>query len=499
MKKNVLLSIIGVLLVLGIGVSFAYFVSQTLISGDGASVTAEPGDMIKVTYDAGSTPLSGNNLMPGDSTSKDFIVTVTPTETEKEATYAIFLNITENTFVKCDDTNYNDLTNMCTKDAQELTYTIKDKDSGSTLASGDLTGVTGKVKLLTETKTVDTQTIFNYTITITFNDTGADQNHNQNKTFNGDVEVEFSEKLLKDEILANNALQTGTPDFSKTAQAVCDGIENCEETNGLYQMKDNDGMSYYFRGAVENNYVQFAGFYWRIIRVNGDESIRIIYDGTNIHVNGEASEDRHIGTSNYNNLRNQSYYVGYTFEENFQRPNSQNSGTASSIKKTLDDWYLINIVTQGLDNKVDSNSGFCNDREMASGYSWVASERELNYAAYERLEMNKTPSLICNHINDLYTTKIGLITADEVTIAGAPVGSINDKYFLYTGNYYWTITPFNYILGSDWGIRMFNVGSGGGLSNAWGYNINYVRPVINLKANVTISSGDGTALNPYVI
>ena len=184
MKKNVIMGIVGVLLVLGIGISFAYFVSQTLVSGDGASVTAEPGDMIKVTYDAGSTPLSGNNLMPGDSTSKDFTVTVTPTETEKEATYAIFLNITENTFVKCDDTNYNDLTNMCIKDAQELTYTIKDKNSGSTLASGDLTGVTGKIKLLTETKTVETETTFNYTITITFNDTGADQNHNQNKTFN---------------------------------------------------------------------------------------------------------------------------------------------------------------------------------------------------------------------------------------------------------------------------------------------------------------------------
>ena len=76
MKKNVLLSVIGVLLVLGIGVSFAYFISQVLLTGDGASVTAEPGDMIKVTYDAGSTPLSGNNLMPGDSTSKDFTVTV---------------------------------------------------------------------------------------------------------------------------------------------------------------------------------------------------------------------------------------------------------------------------------------------------------------------------------------------------------------------------------------------------------------------------------------
>lgn len=39
---------------------------------------------------------------------------------------------------------------------------------------------------------------------------------------------------------------------------------------GLYQMEDDDGMSYYYRGSVTNNYVKFVNFYWRIIRINGD-------------------------------------------------------------------------------------------------------------------------------------------------------------------------------------------------------------------------------------
>ena len=129
MKKNVLVGVIAVLLVLGIGISFAYFVSGVLVSGNGSNVSITPGDMLKVEYDAGSSNLLGNKLMPGDSVSKDFSVTITPTETEKEVIYGIFINLTNNTFVKCDDSNYDELTNACEKGVSEITYTIKDKDS----------------------------------------------------------------------------------------------------------------------------------------------------------------------------------------------------------------------------------------------------------------------------------------------------------------------------------------------------------------------------------
>ena len=347
MKKNYLLGVLGVLLIVGIGISFAYFVSGVLFSGEGSSVTLEPGDMIKVTYDAGSGSLNTEGMIPGDSTSKDFTVTVTPTETEKEATYGIFLDITENTFVKCDDTNYNDLTNACTRDAQELTYTITD-DSNTVLASGDLIGVTGKIKLLTETKTVDTETTFNYTITITFVDTGADQNHNQNKTFNGNIEVEFNILTAAETILANSTVNETIPDFSQVATT----------DEGMYAAEDDLGTSYYFRGAVTNNYVSFAGYYWRIIRINGDGSIRIIYDGTSAHENGESSEDRQIGTSKYNERVDYSWYVGYSYEENLQRPSTQNGGANSIIKEVLDNWYQVNIVNKGYNDKVVSTQDF---------------------------------------------------------------------------------------------------------------------------------------------
>ena len=193
--------------------------------------------------------------------------------------------------------------------------------------------------------------------------------------------------LLREEILANNQINSGTPNFANVATT----------DEGMYAAEDDLGTSYYFRGAVTNNYVQFAGYYWRIIRINGDGSIRIIYDGTSAHANGESSTDRQIGTSAYNSSSNYSYYVGYTYTT-AQRPSSQNSGTASTIKGVLDNWYSTNIAGKGLDDKVVSSSGFCNDRNMASGYNWsVQPSSPIYYAAYERLVTNKTPILRCSN------------------------------------------------------------------------------------------------------
>ena len=65
------------------------------------------------------------------------------------------------------------------------------------------------------------------------------------------------------DIAKTNIKAKGTPDFSKTATT----------DEGLFMSEDDEGESYYYRGAVKNNYVSFAGFTWRIIRRNGDGSI----------------------------------------------------------------------------------------------------------------------------------------------------------------------------------------------------------------------------------
>ena len=49
---------------------------------------------------------------------------------------------------------------------------------------------------------------------------------------------------------------------------------------GLYETEDDYGTSYFYRGDAQNNNVYFGGFYWKIVRMNGDGSIRLIYSGT---------------------------------------------------------------------------------------------------------------------------------------------------------------------------------------------------------------------------
>ena len=188
-KKNIILACVLCASIAVIGVSFAYFTSKTSVTGDGSDVTLTPGDMLKVTYDAGNGTLTGDQLMPGDSVSKDFSVTVTPTTSENTVTYAIVLNISSNTFEKC---NSQTADNMCTIGANEVTYRLTNSE-GSELASGDLTEANGKVALLKETKTVSAATTYNYNLEITYVDTDADQNHNANKTFTSSLKVEFAE------------------------------------------------------------------------------------------------------------------------------------------------------------------------------------------------------------------------------------------------------------------------------------------------------------------
>ena len=495
MKKNVLIGVIAVLLVLGIGISFAYFVSGVLVSGKGSDVTLEPGDMLKVEYDAGSSKLVGNKLMPGDSVSKDFSVTITPTTTEKEVMYGIFLNLTNNTFVKCDDHNYDELMNACEKGAKEITYTIKDKDTNRELARGDLTGKSGKIKLLTEEKEVESKTVFNYTITITFEDTRKDQNHNQSKGIEGNIEVEFTELTGSEYILSHYDTILTRNDFSETVENTTTGTIYKSLDESQY---DEDGEVYYFAGAPTDNWVSFAGFYWRIIRINGDGSIRLIYNGTDTTQTGESTMID--GSQSFNSSYDRSQYVGYMYRSGHQ----QHGNTDNSVVKTvLDNWYNNNL--KSYEEFISIEAGFCGDREVANGYEWSTTGSTHNYAGYERLVTNKTPMLKCGNNADLYTiggsskgnhaltNPIGLITADEVAMAGGVYGNVNNNYYLYNGEYYWTMTPSKY---PD--ANVFYVWSNGSFSHANVASMYGVRPVINLAHDLEIT-GSGTSSDPFVV
>ncbi len=315
-------------------------------------------------------------------------------------------------------------------------------------------------------------------------------------------------------VLGNLEVNSYTPDFKKSA---CDD-DTCEShEKGIYETTDYDGNpTYYYRGSVENNYVKFAGFYWRIIRINSNGSIRIIYDGTTAHENGEASTDRQYTTSNFNSARTDNMYVGYMYTEG----DAHGIGTSSPVKTANDQFYAAKLISYA--SKLDTSVGFCGDRSTLSLQGGVGTGTVITYdKAYLRL-IESTPTLKCENELDYYTVSsasvgnkaltypIGLITVDDFLLAGHAGGvfdgnqnhmKTNPKSYIATGNAFWTMTPggFYYPYGySAYFPIVFLIGGTGFIHDASCQDTSGLRPVINIRSDVTVT-GSGTKTDPYII
>ncbi len=313
-------------------------------------------------------------------------------------------------------------------------------------------------------------------------------------------------------VLGNIEVNSYTPDFTKSA---CDD-ESCEShEKGIYETTDYDGNpTYYYRGSVENNYVKFAGYYWRIIRINRNGAVRMIYDGTTAHYNGESSEDRQFGISNFNTANNDNMYLGYMYTSG----EAHGVGTSSAIKINVDKFYQDKLINYT--SKIDSNSGFCGDRSALNLQANAGTGNiDTYYKSSLRIEESK-PTLDCENMNDYYTISeatsgnkaltypIGLISADEVMLAGHAGGVFNGTYthtkknktsYLTTGNDFWTLTPASAHIPygfSYWYAFGVVIGSSGIIDdNSAPFGI---KPVININSNVSVT-GTGTKTDPYII
>lgn len=249
---------------------------------------------------------------------------------------------------------------------------------------------------------------------------------------------------------------------------------------------------YYYRGAVTNNNVIFAGFCWKIVRTTETSGTKLIY-------NGAAST-----TSTCKDVRESAAFsspsspsVGYT---------TGTSNTSSAIKNVIDNWYKSNILNEYESYLEDTI--WCNDRSVYS-----KSGSKIYYGAYGRLSASKKPSLECPQQADKYTLKstasnynaklngnklldypIALLTADEVSLAGGVYGLSNGTYYLRPSLHFWLMSP-DYYDGSNYYI--FVMYETGYLNNS--KSSLYVRPSISLKAGTKASGGDGTSNNPYIV
>ena len=361
-------------------------------------------------------------------------------------------------------------------------------------------------------------------------------------TFTGNISADATQgKLNADYTLQKlNSLNSTitvdtshTPDFTTvsgnngvkvdddTGDTLATGIG--DSTNGIYASEDDFGTSYYFRGSVENNYVSFANYYWRIIRINGDGSIRMIYAGTSPHENGyndSSTYDTRIGETAYNANYYDNAYVGYMYGTTGSTTydTTHSNTNDSTIKSYIDTWYQNNLNSY---SQYIADTIYCNDRSVTpvdsfDGMAFTGTGIGTEDTAYSNLKRNwidHTPSLKCTNINDRFTVSndigntaltypVGLITTDEVAMAGGLTYDYNTSsyienmdYYLYTGYWYWTMTPYAFAGG---GALVDVVDSGGSLDHT---DVNFdggARPVVSLNSDA-ISGGRGTMTDPFVV
>ena len=304
---------------------------------------------------------------------------------------------------------------------------------------------------------------------------------------------------------------------------------------GMYAKADDytatTGMkSYYYRGAVDNNWVKFGqengkDIYWRIIRINGDGSIRMIYSGTTAPTSSTATVMKGTGTQinattyAFNDNIDKAEYVGYMYTLGQQHGNS----TSSKIKTVIENWYKTTTLETDETTKelVSEDQIFCNDRSASTSdvtysntnyttlTSWNSTGTQYYYGARGRLSKSKSPVLTCTTASDKFTSKkssignkaldypVGLITADEVAMAGGKNGTGNSTYYLYTNQNYWSGSPDGFGGGGS-GAGEFRVFRNGTV-DAYIVHSNFgARPVVSLSSKAKLS-GNGTYNDVYTV
>ena len=327
----------------------------------------------------------------------------------------------------------------------------------------------------------------------------------------------FTTRNVVNEILASYKENENCPSTDATSgNILVNKMENANEM--ICKANDDYGVSYYYRGSATNNYVYFKGLYWRIIRINGDKSVRLIYDGSKqAYANGVSNADRRLSTtSKYNVASNYTTYVGYMYGTTTSKTydEAHTNTNNSTIKNVLDTWF--ESVFSDSDKKYLSDEIFCNDRTISSfatatnkyGYSnkatyynwatgpWDTSKKYPNFKCGGR-EADKFTSTDAVVGNKLLAHPVGLPTADELVAAGG-YNANNTKFYMYMGATFWTMTPYRTVVsnGSNSYIKVLN--SNGNVTHGVTGTAYAIRPVINLKSSV-LTSGNGTMSDPYRI
>ena len=263
------------------------------------------------------------------------------------------------------------------------------------------------------------------------------------------VELDCEQEALNNNTFAETILKNNE---IKSESKTVVGKEIATEDEGLIKTVDDYGTTYYFRGNVQNNNVSINNLNFKIVRINGDGSVRLAL----------ASDTGEL--------------------KKYVDSNDKYGYKDSVIKAYLDSWIDINL---GDYTSFLATQKYCNDVLL----------NENIFYAYTRVVEDYIPSFIC--LSDKVSSKVALLTVDEVLFAGASSNEENTSYYLYNDS----IETDSFLMSSSKlsnGIYYpFALSKNGKvLSDVSGSFLRSVRPVITIIKTALVE-GDGTSANPY--
>ncbi len=473
--------------------------------------------------------------------SKDFSILSNEIKEEK---YVASLIIDENTY----DSGY-------------LTYTLTGTNSsnnGTMIANATNVSIPNGdnqvITLGTGVLSGSGSTKHNYKITINNNMNTVSLLSNSSKlypslletgyVFSGRLEITSGNKTLYSAVI-----EQGTKDSPTTSIGTATTTDE-----GLIKTTDDYGTAYYYRGAVENNYVRFAGMCWRIVRTTGNNNVKLVLynnDSDNCTLTGDSlayakfasnytSAFNDTNSSEMNGIVDSAFMYGQFFTTGANRclmlengsvvdkvstygneTSCINAGgkwattiydaTFANVKKStsltnLETWYKARLESY---NGKLADVIWCNDKKVVSSSSEIVS-----FALNGRFQTGA--SMICNDdamggklnkytVNDTtngngdLTYPIGMLTADEIAFAGGSVTGQTSTFYISENASLasWTLTPIKWS-SSDGSLTAIITGSQFGYMYSVISNNKYIRPSIALKGNVGVS-GSGSASDPFVV
>ena len=510
-QKKVMIYILVISLICVVGVSYAFFTAG-MSSETSTTVRADAGTM-KITYSGGAN-INLAGIYPKDDVwaTKTIIVTGNNT-TDAEMYYKLTLVVDSNTF-KTDDPLQYELVS---------TNTSTNGDIIPNISKTDITGTS--IELGSGHFVKANNAKHTYLLKIYYPKKTTSQNANQGAAFSAHVEITSAKaptvSTLAQTILAKNEVKAPITTPGAAISTASEAL--------LASAEDDYGTSYYFRGAVTNNYVEFANKCWRIVRVSGDGSVKLILHNDNptgaanpcdaANNSASAAFARYSGEtykSAFNEKTDDNAYLGFMYGAAgaTDYASTHANTNKSTILTNLETWYNNNISDYA--DKI-ADTVWCNDKTIVKDTTYNPSSYGGNatglgfginktwYGAAQRLLSTSGsaggtgPSLKCNGDLSKINSKVGLITADELAFAGYAYGLENSTTYLQenaTDTYWCSLSPG--IFNGSYALVWYIIGSSGDFAHIYVFYTSGVRPSISLKSTTNVT-GNGTSEDPYVV